>query len=322
MSFATAPVYHDLQSLSGLHYKASNTPETAVAEVATQFESLFMQMMLKSMRDATVEGGLFDSDQMEHYQSMFDQQLSLDLSARGSLGLSDILVEQLGGDMTHVDKQDPRQPMVAFSNVAEGVQGDLRNLYSTIHRDRVAAQSAPGKVAEELARADTGAPWQPTSTEEFVHGVWEYAVTAAKQLGLDPQVLVAQSALETGWGKKLPATASGQSSFNLFGIKSGGEWSGESATINTLEFRNGVAVKEVASFRAYDSLAGSFNDYVDFLKSNPRYQQALENVDDNRQFLNELQDAGYATDPKYAEKIMAIVGRSSYSSIVNELKNS
>ncbi len=321
MSFAAAPVYHDLQSLSALHFKASNTPETAVAEVATQFESLFMQMMLKSMRDATVDGGLFDSDQMEHYQSMFDQQLSLDLSARGSLGLSDILVEQLGGDMPLVDEQDPTQPRVAFLNVLEGRQGELRNLYSTIHRDRVAAQSAQSKAAE-LGRVDSGAPWQPSSAEEFVRGVWEYAVTAAKQLGLDPQVLVAQSALETGWGKKLPATASGQSSFNLFGIKSGGGWNGQSATINTLEFRNGVAVKEVASFRAYDSLADSFDDYVGFLKSNPRYQQALESVDDNRQFLIELQDAGYATDPKYADKIMAIVGRSAYSSIVHELKNS
>ena len=140
-------------------------------------------------------------------------------------------------------------------------------------------------------------------------------------MGIDPAVLVAQSALETGWGKKVIQADQG-SSFNLFGIKADGRWDGKAATVSTVEFRDGLAVLEKASFRAYDSLSGSFNDYVDFLKSNPRYQQALDKVSDNKEFLAELQDAGYATDPKYAEKILGILGRNNYSSVINELKNS
>lgn len=165
------------------------------------------------------------------------------------------------------------------------------------------------------------AAWNPTSPEEFVRGVWDHAVDAAKELGLDPLVLVAQSALETGWGKKVIQSASGGSSLNLFGVKADDSWSSETASVNTLEFQDGVASMEKASFRVYDSIASSFEDYVSFLKSNPRYQHALENVADTKEFLTGLQDAGYATDPGYAEKIMGILGTSTFGSIINELKN-
>lgn len=321
MSVESAPLYHDLQSLSALRQRAGSDPAGAIEEVAEQFESLFVQMMLKSMREATIEGGLFDSKQMEHYQSMFDQQISLDLSSHGGMGLSDVLVEQLGGSKPLVETPENPQPVVSFTSVQEDVKRQMLNLYATTPGEAVAVAGAANEASHHL---DAGAEthWKPKSPEEFIRSIWPFAVDAAEQLGLDPVVLVAQSALETGWGKQLISTSSGNSSFNLFGIKASGNWQGESAAVNSLEFRDGVAVKKNSSFRVYDSLGASFADYVSFLKSNPRYQQALEKVDDNEQFLYELQDAGYATDPRYAEKIMGIVSQSRTAPVINELKNS
>jgi flagellar protein FlgJ len=317
MSVESTAAYYDFQGLSTLRAKAIQAPTEALDEVAAQFESLFVQMMLKSMREATIQGGLIDSDQMEVYQSMFDQQISLDLSNQGVLGLADILVEQLEG---------PRSPDAELGNADE--MTPLASLLTDARRHLSVFPSAetPAVVVSDADSASAEAErvqtdWQPASPEEFIRGVWDYAVDAAKQLGVDPAVLVAQSALETGWGKRVIQSLDGSSSFNLFGVKSGGGWSGESATVNTVEFRDGVAAMENASFRVYNSLAGSFNDYVDFLKSNPRYQYALEKVADSREFVNGLQDAGYATDPGYAEKIMDIIGTTAYESVVDKLKN-
>jgi flagellar protein FlgJ len=322
MNVDTTPIYHDLQSLSALRQRASSDPNAAIEEVAEQFESLFLQMMLKSMRDATLDGGLFDSKQMEHYQSMFDQQISLDLSANGGMGMSEILVEQLGGTQPLVETAENPQPLVPFSSVHEDAKRQMLNLYSTTPRDSAAAPVVAANQSSHGLSVAADAQWNPNTPEDFIRSIWPFAVDAAQELGLDPVVLVAQSALETGWGKQLIPTASGNSSFNLFGIKASGNWEGESAAVNSLEFRDGVAVKESSSFRVYESLGASFADYVAFLKNNPRYQQALEKVGDSQQFLTELQDAGYATDPRYAEKIMGIVGQSSTGPVINELKKS
>lgn len=320
MSLATAPVYNDFHGLSALRAKANSTPQEAVGEVATHFESLFMQMMLKSMRDATIEGGLFDSNQMEMYQQMFDQQVSLDLSAQGGLGLSGTLMTQLGGDQALVENPEDPQPLVSFRDTNAVIRRQVTHLFAAANNDSAAVSKAPAKVEPGLSDArETN--WQPSSPEEFIRGVWPHAVDAAGALGVDPLVLVAQSALETGWGKKVIQSPDGRSSHNLFGIKAGNDWEGDSNTVKTLEYRGGVAVMETAAFRAYDSLAGSFSDYANFLQSNPRYQQALEKADDSQGFLVELQQAGYATDPRYSEKIMGIVGKDTYASVINELKN-
>jgi len=139
---------------------------------------------------------------------------------------------------------------------------------------------------------------------------------------VDPKVLVAQSALETGWGKKVISTADGSSSYNLFGIKAGDNWHGRSAGVNTLEYRDGVAAMERASFRAYDSVGEAFRDYANLLKDSPRYQPALAAGGDDQKFLDGLQQAGYATDPRYADKIMRIVEGGNFTNVVQELKNS
>lgn len=344
MNLGTAPSssnfqsYTDFQALSALRSEAQNAPMEALDDVASQFESLFVQMMLKSMRDATIEGGLFDSNQLELYQQMFDQQISLDISQNGGVGLAETLSSQLGGQkstdsgqqaglqsadlqQTTADEAKPVEPLVALNRHVGEIKRQVLELYaaandSASHGDNV---TPIVDVNAEMNREKT--QWLPASPEEFIRNIWNHAVDAAKELGLDPAVLVAQSALETGWGKKVIQADQG-SSFNLFGIKADGRWDGEAATVNTVEFRDGLAVMEKASFRAYDSLASAFNDYVDFLKGNPRYQQALDKVTNNEDFLAELQGAGYATDPEYAEKILGILGKGQYSSVINELKNS
>ena len=147
-----------------------------------------------------------------------------------------------------------------------------------------------------------------------------YAREGAARLGVEPEVLVAQAALETGWGQKVIRHADGRSSFNLFGIKADAQWDGERVTVSTLEYKDGVASRQRAAFRSYDSLAESVSDYVNFLRTNPRYQSALSQASDPEAFLSGLKDAGYATDPDYVGKISAIMKRDSLVPGQAELK--
>lgn len=323
MSIAGAANYHDFQGLSALRNQASNNPDGAIEEVASQFESLFTQMMLKSMRDASapLEGGLFKSNQMDTYQGMFDQQIALDLSSQKSLGLADILVRDFGGKSEIKETAE----LHALPERTANFQADLSRhllLNSATGDDVAALYETPASAGESKPLGvDSTVGWHPASPDQFIRDIWEHAVAAAEQLGVDPAVLVAQSALETGWGKKVMQAPDGGSSYNLFGIKASPSWEGASTVVHSLEYRDGMAELEQSRFRVYDSLASSFDDYVSFLTSNPRYEQALGKVTDSREFVTELQDAGYATDPAYAEKIMDIVGRTSYESVVDELKN-
>jgi flagellar protein FlgJ len=146
----------------------------------------------------------------------------------------------------------------------------------------------------------------PTSPEDFVQQLWPCAEAAGKQLGIDPRHLLAQAALETGWGKSLPCDANGNPSFNFFGMKAGGDWTGSSVSQKTLEFDGGIPVQKQARFRAYDSAQDSFNDYVALIRDNPRYSAALNTGSNTHAFANALQRGGYATDPAYAKKIASI----------------
>lgn len=149
------------------------------------------------------------------------------------------------------------------------------------------------------------------SPEEFVQYVLPYAEKAANDLGVSPLVLVAQAALETGWGKAVTRHPDGSSSFSLFNIKADKRWGGDHVVKSTLEYNNGFAKHEKAAFRSYDSYADSFSDYVDFLRTNSRYVNALDNQGDDALFIKDLHKAGYATDPEYANKILDILNRQS-----------
>ncbi|MCB1676777.1 MAG: flagellar assembly peptidoglycan hydrolase FlgJ [Halioglobus sp.] len=314
MSLAAPAIYADLQGLAGLKAGARAAPADNIKEVAAQFESLFVQMMVKSMRDAGIESELFASDQMRTYRHMFDQQISLDLSRSGGLGLAEILVEQLGGRGA-LDAAAPERPATATGL-------DVQRQLNALSSRRDAAPPVSPAVSTAAQNAESGANWQPATPQDYIRSVWRHAQDAARQLEVDPAVLVAQSALETGWGRKVIRTATGDNSFNLFGIKADARWQGACTAVDTLEYRDGVAAKERAAFRVYDDLSAAFDDYASLLRDSPRYQPALAGGRDNRAFLQGLQAGGYATDPQYADKILAIVEAERYTELFEQLKNS
>ena len=278
--------YADFQGMASLRGRAKNDPNAVLREVAGQFEALFLEQVLKSMRSASIGEGLFDSQQSEMFEEMYDKQLAKDLSSSGGgIGLADMLVRQLGGEAGAVHSPDRTLA------VRRAIQPP--------------AESAPS-LPPVAAREDG---WRPESPEAFIQDLWPRAQGAAAELGVAPEVLVAQAALETGWGRSVSRGADGASSHNLFNIKADHRWDGDRVTISTLEYRDGVAVRERADFRAYGSFEESFDDYVAFLRSNPRYTEALASAHDPQAYVQGLQEAGYATDPNYAKKIGSILAR-------------
>jgi flagellar protein FlgJ len=294
-----ADVYTDFQGLSQLRAEAGagKNDQATLRKVAGQFEALFIQMMLKSMRDANLGEGLMDSEHVKTYQSMFDQQIALDLSKGGSLGLADMMVRQLsrGGELPD-NSAAVAAPLSMPGALQTPVQAKQPSLAVT-HPD----SGRDAKSADD---------WRPATPAGFVKELWPHAQRAADELGTTPEVLLAQAALETGWGQHIIRGQDGRNSFNLFGIKADAQWQGARAVTETVEFRDGLMRRERAPFRAYDSLAESFSDYVDFLKTNPRYQEALNQAADAPAFARALSQAGYATDPDYHGKIERILDSS------------
>lgn len=269
----TAPTninfFADFQGLAALKNDAKQQAPAALKEAARQFESLFTQMLLKSMREANKsfgEDSLFGSDQADMYQDMFDDQMALQMSKGRGLGLADMLVRQLQG-------------------------GSLSSA--------PAAQSAaPTAGAAEPAIA--------ASKDDFLRTLRPHAERAAREIGVDPDALLAQAALETGWGRSMPCNAQGECSFNLFGIKAGSQWSGATVNVPTLEFESGIPVRKVERFRAYGSPADSFRDYAALIRGSSRYANARGTGENVEAFAAALQQGGYATDPNYAQKIAAV----------------
>ncbi len=298
---ASADVYTDFNGLAKLKLEARQQTPAAIKEVARQFESVFIGMVLKSMREAGgSEGGILDNDQSKFYQEMHDQQLSIHLAGEPGIGLAALIERQLSPQQ--YDAQD--------------------KLGLADYQARPVMLAEPIKAKSVAIQADKVRPIAATVTSEinspqdFVREGKAAATQAAKDLGVDAKVLLAQAALETGWGKSVIKMTDGQSSFNLFNIKAHHNWTGKQAAINTLEYdEGGVARQEKARFRAYDSYQDSFNDYVRFIKENPRYQQALKQQGEPEQYMHELQAAGYATDPVYANKVMRIYHSEALSSL-------
>jgi len=283
---SNAGMYTDMSGLAKLRAQASQKSPEANKEVARQFEALFIQTMLKAMRQASQLGETTDGEQTRFYQDMYDKQIALDLARKDGIGLAAIIERQLAG------------PVAA---------------------DAVLQAEAMPQITRKSTQ-NTPVPWMPASQEAFIQELWPHAEKSAKELGVSADVLIAQAALETGWGKKMIHDPQGGNAFNLFGIKANKFWQGEHINVPTIEYRDGIAQREHASFRSYASLSESMDDYVTFLQQNPRYQQALEKAGNSEGFLMELQQAGYATDPAYAEKISNIMNRDSFSKTVSELR--
>ncbi|SEM27902.1 flagellar protein FlgJ [Luteibacter sp. UNCMF331Sha3.1] len=301
--------YTDMSAFAGLRSAAQQDSKTALPVVAKQFESIFTQMMLKSMRDASAAMGddIMGSQAGTAYRDMFDHQLSLTLSQGKGIGIADMLIRQLGGGTPKGD---------ASADLFAGVTGDASTaavVSSPSDQESGLMDSLErmfgraGRAVGDGANAVAGAVGKLTvsSPEEFVQKLAPHAIEAAKKLGVSVRALLAQAALETGWGKHMPQQGS-TTSFNMFGIKAGSSWDGKRVNVPTLEYEGGVAVRKKDSFRAYDSPSESFQDYADMVSSSPRYAAAVGRGDDVAGFAHALVKGGYATDPSYAKKLTDI----------------
>jgi flagellar protein FlgJ len=253
--------YSNFSSLTALKAQAREDKDAAVGQVAKQFESIFLQMMLGSMRQAKLSEGLFDGQAMEKYQDMHDKQLAVSLSENGGIGLAAVIERQLKG----------------ISSVNSVNKGSIQDYF----KQPLPSQSAyPSALSSQLQVNQVKSQQQEKfdgSVKTFVEKLTPYAKKAAA---------------------------------NLFNIKADKRWDGDKATVSTLEYRDGVPVRENASFRAYESYEQAFDDYARFIQQNSRYQDALKNASDSKKYLKGLQEAGYATDPEYANKILNVLEKS------------
>lgn len=297
-------LYANFSQYAEMRRQANENSDESVTTVAKQFESLFIQMMLKTMRDSIPEGGLFGDDKTRMYQDMFDKQLSLNIASGKGIGLAAVIARQLG------QQQDKDSPLQSPQSSIEQYWKKTLPAQSVSTRIKAPVSSHnPHQAANDWDSGDT-----------FVRTIWPHAVRAGEKLGVNPEVLVAQSVLETGWGEHVRRSADGNNSFSLFGIKADHRWQGDRVSVSTLEYSDGTMQREKAQFRAYDCVAEAFDDYVDFIQSSPRYQSALQKTG-NDDYVESLQEAGYATDPDYASKVERIQNSELLNKRLSGLKN-
>jgi len=283
---------YDTQSLNSLKLAVQKDPQTHIKEVAKQFEGVFVQMMLKSMRSALPQDGLMSSDQTRLYTSMYDQQIAMNMSEKG-LGMADLMVKQLTGGNT--------QPAETAGTVPMALDKEVLSTMPLLAMEQMIRKAMPNAPD----RTSGGAPLGQDSGQ-FVSRLSIPAQVASKESGISHQLIVAQAALESGWGQREIPTADGKQSFNLFGIKAGSNWSGPTTDITTTEYTNGVAKKVQATFRVYGSYVEAIADYVKLLTNNPRYARVTA-AGTPEQAAHALQAAGYATDPNYADKLVSVI---------------
>ena len=320
--------YLNFQQFGDMKLGARSGSDDAAKSVAQQFEGLFVQQMLAAMRSAAKIDTGQDSSYMNFYQEMYDKQLAQTVAGQNRLGVAKLILQQIpgseaeSGDTATAPELDFSPARVATLNPgiptvknvevpSEVVSADDENPTGVLPASTEETSTVRvGRVVDddfaEVSRIErANNRWQ--SPDRFIADILPQAQAAADTLGISARLLVAQSALETGWGKHTMKFADGRSSNNLFGIKAGPDWQGPSLQKTSLEFRDGILQSQVSRFRAYDTPAQSFADYVEFVHSNPRYQQALTQAGDDQAFIREIHNAGYATDPQYADKVLNIL---------------
>ena len=294
-----ASIYTDFAGLTALRARAQQNAGETLGEVAEQFEAIFLQMMIKSMRQTTNGDALLGRGG-ELYSELFDQQIALDLAGSKRFGLARSLIESIQGFVPGAIPED--------LTTGRGTPVNLSIPPVThVARSRPIESQSPLPGPTRLAE----------TPEAFVDVLWPQALRAGESLGVDPRLLIAQAALETGWGRAVIHDGEGRSSYNLFGIKADSRWEGARMEVPTLEYVDGVMVKTRAPFRAYVSIEESFSDYVQFIREQPRYQAAMQTAGDPERYMRELQKAGYATDPAYADKILNVFRREELSRLMD-----
>lgn len=301
----TPDIYTNINGLQGL--ENTEDQDAAFKEVAKQFESIFINIMLKNMRQANAvfeKDSLFNSNESRMYRDMYDNQMSLNLSNGKGIGLADTLYRQLKGQFG-----EGGSPIEAKHQFERAVASVTKAPEKDIPRPNGLTSLAPSKLSEtEQPKLET--TFEHTSfgiPEKFIEKIRPLVDGAAKAMGFHPLAVLAQAALETGWGKHFVSSEEGLSSHNLFNIKADKRWDGEQVSVTTTEFRAGTPVKEQASFRQYENFEQSIQDYLKFVSDNPRYEFALSVRQKPEAYVEALQEAGYATDPKYADKLKSVM---------------
>ena len=328
----------DVRSLDALKAGAAKDPSGAVRQAATQFEALFMQMVLKSMRDAVPRGGMPEGPGADVYRGMLDAQFAQAMAGRPG-GLGELIARQLmrniraDGAAPSADAAGAAAPALpgvsagglARAALAQGAAGDPQDdeapLFPAAAQVAAAAVAAATRAREAAQRqaagpphagggASTAAPSAPAEAGRagaaqagFVERMWPAAVAAERRTGVPAAFIVGQSALESGWGRQEPRHPDGRPSHNLFGIKAGPGWRGAVVEASTTEYVDGRPIRTVERFRAYDSYEESFADWARLMATSPRYADVLRAGGSVESFAAGLQRAGYATDPHYASKL-------------------
>jgi flagellar protein FlgJ len=305
----------DVQAVDGLRLASKKTGPAALEAAAKQFEALFMNMMLKSMRDTTPQDNLMDSEQSRLYVSMLDQQLSQSMASRG-IGLADMMIRQLRQALP--PDPSPKAPREASADPGEQEVMAPSLMVPPIASHKLSPEgdlpdSSPSRITRTTAALHSAAK---SHALDFQARLMPYAQAASQATGIPAAFMLGQAALESGWGKREIRAADGTPSYNLFGLKAGSNWRGPIVEAVTTEYVNGIARKTVETFRAYPSYSEAFHDYANLLRTNPRYAdllaQAAQGID-AESFAQGLQRAGYATDPNYADKLSRIIRNTSGS---------
>ncbi len=313
----------DFNQFTEMRAAADRKDPAVLNEVANQFEALFLQMMLKNMRAASFGDPLMgDNKQHELYRDMMDKQLSLEMANGKGIGLAEKIVEQLGGtpakrvsEPMPVYRPIEKASAVSPADASDNVTAEALTTPAAV--DGAARQATTPSPEAEPASDKQQPAWHDPVT--FAKAVWPHVKRAANTLNVSPVSILAQAALETGWGAKVMPGVNGASSLNLFGIKAANGWQGDSVAKKTVEFDGKLARQEVARFRAYPDVASTFTDYAEFLGNNPRYETVKNTGGNVAAFANALADSGYATDPRYSEKIQDIFSGPTMKRVLSSL---
>jgi flagellar protein FlgJ len=299
----------DANSLNNLKVSARDNSPESIKEVAKQFEAVFINMVMKSMRAATPQDGLFDNEQSRTFTAMLDQQLSNNLASKG-VGLAEMLARQL----TKVSNSSTDAMAQAVSG-SDGVKPDQMGLNTFIpNLLKSSAYTNPSMATSSTTASPVTTPLKKPAdlsghSAAFHDRMSHHAVTASRETGMPANYMLGQAALETGWGRREIKGANGAPSYNLFGIKATGGWKGRVVETRTTEYINGIKQKRIEKFRAYDSYADSFKDFANLIQNNARYKSVMENVNSISGYARAMQNSGYATDPNYANKLASVINK-------------
>lgn len=279
----------DSKGLDELKQSARNNSPEALKAAAKQFEAMYMNMMLKSMRQASAQDGPMDNEQSRMYTSMLDQQLSQNMASRG-IGLADVLVRQMSNNAAN--------QILQAGDDGQKNQSNLHAIDSYL--DHLKSERKSPELVKSIGSGSS-------QVKDFQQKLAAHAEQASLETGIPAKFMLGQAALESGWGKHEIKALDGSASHNIFGVKASANWKGKTVEAVTTEYANGIAFRKVEKFKAYDSYSDAFKDYAKLLTKNPRYQEVIANAKDASSFAHGLQKAGYATDPQYANKLSRII---------------